>query len=180
MGSRLLLLAGATILLSAGPMSVSAQDAAGGTRIWGSLVLGEAWNAGTEKTPGSYGPGVTVELALARGAHVLAARAGEFAFVDDLREAGLLYARRSAFGGMQVWAGLGLGYVELEESVVTWKDGGWATVTNKYSAVGIPFVAELSLFPTVPIGLGVRGFGNVNSVTSYAGIGLVLRIGRVR
>jgi hypothetical protein len=84
-------------------------------------------------------------------------------------ELGLLYGRAStrATEG-QLAAAIGLAAVQVD-----------IAGENLRNVIGVPIVAEASLNGSV-VGVGIRGFANLNAARSYGGLTLMLRVGRLR
>lgn len=142
------------------------QTAAGGSAVWGQAGLG----ASTANLGG------LVALSAVRGPHVVSARASFVAEhldggEDEAFDVALLYGRQlRRHGTFRPSAAAGLGYVKCEGC-----DDG-----RNASSVGLALSVEAALWPTKVAGLGLHGFGNVNSVASFAGVALTIHLGRLR
>lgn len=87
---------------------------------------------------------------------------------DVAGEIGLLYERASTGQGARQWSGaIGLSLVQLDLSGMALRN-----------VVGVPISGEGSI--NAPnVGVGLRAFANLNSVRSFAGLTLMLRLGRL-
>jgi hypothetical protein len=84
-------------------------------------------------------------------------------------ELGLLYGRASTRQTEdQLAAAIGLAAVQVD-----------IAGEELENVIGVPIVAEASLNAPV-VGIGIRGFANLNAAQSYAGLTLIVRIGRLR
>jgi len=99
-----------------------------------------------------------------RGAAVLAG----YELSDIAGEIGVLYGRASTGQEARQWsAAIGLSFVQLDLAGMGLRN-----------VIGVPVGVEGSI--NAPnVGIGVRGFANLNSVRSFAGLALMLRLGRL-
>lgn len=156
-------------VVAAGPLH--AQSEGPGTRVWLSLGLG-----------GGVAQELNVDGTLALqanaqwGRHHVALRAlgmgdvGSFpdGSDDSVTEVSLLYGRRGAWSFGYVAAAAGLASVSAK--------GLPGTANAVQRAVGLPVVLEAGLQSPV-LGLGIQGFGNLNSVATYGGVLVFLQLG---
>jgi hypothetical protein len=90
---------------------------------------------------------------------------------DEAFDVALLYGRQfRSRGAFRPSAAAGIAYVKCEGC----EDGRNATT------VGLALSVEAALWPTSVAGVGLHGFGNVNSIQSFAGVAVTLQLGRLR
>ena len=94
---------------------------------------------------------------------------------DTAGELGVLYGRASTGRG----AAHGAATVGLSVVRVDLPGPPTGPPLGARTTVGIPLSAEISANRSV-VGLGLRGFANLNSVHSFAGLVLMLKLGRLR
>ncbi len=156
-------------VVAAGPIHAQSEEL--GTRVWLSLGLG-----------GGAAQELNVDGTLAFqanaqwGRHHVALRAlgmgdvGSFpdGSDDSVTEVSLLYGRRRAWSFGYVAAAAGLANVSAK--------GLPGTSNEVHRTVGLPVVLEAGLQSPV-LGLGIQGFGNLNSVATYGGVLILLQLG---
>ena len=152
-------------ILGVAPTEVAAQASQAGPRVWLSAGLGVG-------TFGAFGVSGVAELAYQGGPHLIALRATAVTDLVDyaVADIGLLYGRASTRpGGVgHVSAAIGLSVVSVE---------GPQGVSDP--TIGVPLAVEAT--SNAPfIGLGLKGFANLNTVQSFAGVVLLLKLGRLR
>ena len=126
---------------------------------------------------GGSGISVTADMTYQRGPHLMVLRVTGLTDLntrggpdDSVADIGLLYGRASTRTGSSVHfsAAAGLALIELD-----------LPGTIIQHTVGVPIAVEATVNTPI-IGLGLKGIANVNSVQSFAGLFLVLRLGRLR
>jgi len=152
------------------PTESSAQATSAADRLWlsGGLGAGKFVGGGSGIIGGA---GVTQQ----RGPHLFAIRAMALLEVaggdigDSVVDIGLLYGRASTGQGIvghrSAAAGLSLLDVSLRGP-------------RRRRTLGVSLAAEATANGSV-IGLGLRGFANLNTVRAYAGLVLILKLGRL-
>ena len=129
--------------------------------FWGQVALGAAGAADS----GFYASAVSAAVQFNH--LVLLGRVASIGTKDGKRmeEAGLLagFATRPAVIHASVAAGLGVAKDPRDSSVIA-----------------LPIEAQLSWRPIPWAGLGARVFANVNGLTNFGGVTLVLQLGRLR
>jgi hypothetical protein len=124
-------------------------------------------------TVGEAGVSFAVDLAYQRGAHLLAVRGtavlAGYEISDSAGEIGFVYGRASTgpVAGHRA-ATIGLSLVELDLPGIGLRH-----------AIGLPVAAEASINAPI-VGLGLRAFASLNSVQSFAGLIVILKLGRLR
>ena len=156
-------------VLAAVPCEVVAQVSPTASQSWlfGGLGFG---------TFGGQGISGVAGLSHQRGRHLFALRAtAVLGFAsneidDSVADIGLLYGRASTGQGRvrHLSAVVGLSLVELSLR--------GASIQH---TIGVPVAAEASVDTSV-VGVGLKGFANLNPVHAYAGLVLVLKLGRLR
>jgi len=154
-------------VLVAVPCEVVAQVSPTASRSWLFGGLGVA-------TLGESGLSAVAGLSHQRGRHLFALRAtAVLGFTDnDLQDSvvdiGLLYGRASTgqARGRHLSAVVGLSLIEL-------------SLSERQHTIGVPVAVEGSV-DTPFVGIGLKGFANLNPVLPYAGLVLVLKLGRLR
>jgi hypothetical protein len=159
------------VLLGGASSDLVAQVSPTAARFWASGGIGVG---ATDEAGGS----LAVDLAYQRGPHLLSVRAtgvltlagGDIS--DNVTDIGVLYGRALTRRGTAAHAaaavGLSLTEVDLPGLPV-----------GSRRAIGIPVGVEVSANGRL-VGLGLKGFANLNSVQSFAGLVLVLKLGRLR
>ena len=151
-------------ILGISATEVEAQASPSARRVWLAAGLGIG-------TFGPLGFGGVAELVYQGGPHLVALRATAVADLEDgVFDIWLLYGRASSRqGGVgQLSAAIGLSVVSFD---------GPQRRTD--AAIGVPLAVEATsnaLF----IGLGVKGFANLNTVQSFGGVVLILKLGQLR
>lgn len=159
------------VATSLAAVSLAAQSTQPGPRIWLSLGLG-----------GGAAPELSVDGTLAFqataqwGGHHVALRAlgmgdvGSFpdGSDDSVTEVSLLYGRRRAWSFGYVAAAAGLAGVGAR--------GFPGTANDLRRTIGLPVSLEVGLQSPV-VGIGVQGFGNLNTVASFGGVLVALQLG---
>lgn len=154
-------------LLGGTSIDLTAQVATSPTRVWFSGGLGVG-------RYGETGGAVVLDLAYQSGAHLLALRASAvltgYELGHSAGEIGLLYGRASRERGTvgHVAGAVGLSMIKLD------LPGG-----GLRSVLGIPFGFDASV-NAQSIGLGLKGFATLNTVQSFGGLVLSLRLGQLR
>ncbi len=151
--------------------AVHAQSERPGTRVWLSLGLG----GGVAQELDVDGTVSFQATAQWRTHHVVfrALGMGDIGSFpdgsdDSVEEVGVLYGRRRAWSFGYVAASAGLAGVSAK---------GFPGASREIRrTVGVPLALEAG-FQSPVIGLGIQGFANLNSLTSYAGVFLVLQLG---
>src|SRR5262245_28616821 len=121
---------------------------------------------------GEAGGALVMDLGYQQGVHRFAlhstAVVGGYELSHLAGEIGLVYGRASTGRGARQWsAATGLSFVQVDIS--------GEQLTN---TVGLPVTAEASL-NSANLGIGVRGFANLNTAHSFGGLALILRLGRL-
>lgn len=166
MGYPMVLLVLAWAGLTAGSLRAQGEPAAPRPALWAQVGLGVS----------SANLGGLVAASVASGPHLLSARASFVAEhldggEDEAFDVALLYGRQlRRQGAFRPSAAAGLAYVKCEGC-----DDG-----RNASTVGLALSVEAALWPTSVAGIGLHGFGNVNSVASFAGIAVTLHLGWLR
>lgn len=169
----------AVLAVALGAEAALAQSNDDRTRVWLALGLAVGGSQGLETDSG-----LALQLTAQRGPHQFALRSlflGDFDSFpsgsdDSVGEFGLTYGRSANtwFGYASVSSGVSL------VSVTGLPDdgGGSASIYDDPSrrTLGVPFVAEAGLQSTL-IGVGVQIFANLNTLSSFAGVGLALHLG---
>lgn len=154
------------VMTGAGNGVAAAQAGPEAGPIWAQAGLGAS----------SANFGGLAGVSVGSGGHLFSARAS---FVAENFEGGdeetfdvaLLYGRRlRTIGAFRPSVSAGIAYVKCEEC----DDGDNAT------SVGLAVSAEAALWPTKFAGVAVHGFGNLNSIASFAGVALTIHLGRLR
>jgi hypothetical protein len=120
--------------------------------------------------------GGIIAASAVKGPHLVSARASFVAESldggdDEAFDIGLLYGRQLRSGGVfRPSAAAGVAYIKCEGC-----DEGRNAAT-----VGLAVSVEAALWPTRIAGVGIHGFGNLNSVASFAGVALTIHVGRLR
>jgi hypothetical protein len=145
---------------------LSAQPVSAPGRFWfsGGAGLGRLDEAGA---------GLMVDFAYQKGAQLFAlhstAVVGGYELGHIAGEIGLIYGRASTGRGARQWsAAVGLSFVQVDISGEVFEN-----------TVGLPITAEASL-NSPNVGIGLRGFANLNPARSFGGLALVLRLGGLR
>ena len=165
--ARLCTCVGLFLAIHAAPTTTSAQT---GTSIqrrptfWGQVALGAAGAAGTADS-GFYASAISAAVQVRQ--FVFMGRVASIGTPDGHRmdEAGLLAGIASppaVFHGA-VAAGIGV-----------------ASDPRDSSVIALPIEAQLSWRPIPWAGLGARVFANVNGITNFGGLTVVLQLGRLR
>jgi hypothetical protein len=134
--------------------------------VWGQAGVG----------PSTANLGGLVAASAVKGPHLVSARASFVAEhldggEDEAFDVAVLYGRQlRRHGAFRPAAAAGLAYVKCEGC----DDGRSA------STVGLALSVEAALWPTSAAGIGLHGFGNVNSVASFAGVAVTIHLGRLR
>jgi hypothetical protein len=120
--------------------------------------------------------GGLIAASVAKGPHLVSARASFAAENldggdDEAFDVALLYGRplRSA-GAFRPSASAGIGYVKCEGC-----DDGMNA-----ASIGLALSVEAALWPARFAGIGLHGFGNANSIASFAGVAVTIQLGRRR
>lgn len=105
----------------------------------------------------------------------------------SLWEVGALYGKgvKSQRGFASIAAGVGvMGGDEPRTLMVSISANGGGTITpagpRPSTSIGIPMEVQLFWTPTSFLGLGLYGFGNLNTEKSFAGALLAVQLGRLR
>lgn len=124
----------------------------------------------------SEGVGGLLEAAAQIGPHQISLRAiGMTDLYDDaVWDLGVLYSRSRWTRRGHLSAGVGLAEVGLDPC------GEIGGCTGVVTGVGIPVMVRAMWRPVQGLGLGGYGFGNVNTVRSFAGLALMLTFGKVQ
>lgn len=148
------------------PVGLRAQEAAAARTVgvWVSGGLGG----------GSEGIALLAELAYQTGVHQFGIRGTLMAdlYDDAVADIGVLYARSWQSRHWNLAAGGGVGWVANEECP--------ECAGEVREGVGVPLMARAVWHPIGVLGLGLYGFGNVNTVRSFAGLALTLSMGKLR
>ena len=168
MNSRGVLLVVATLatFLALPDGEASAQTADRPARVWASLGLGAG---GVQDLDAPLA--LSLQVTAHWGSHHATLRAlgmadGIGGSSDEISEVGILYGRRVASSFAYAAAAGGLAWVHSLS--------GFPRETSR--TVGLPVVIEAGLQWRV-FGLGIQGFGNLNTVSSFWGVALLLEIG---
>jgi len=144
---------------------VSAQPVSPPSRLWfsGGAGLGSV---------GEAGYAFAIDIGYQRGAGFFALHStavlGGYEFGQVAGEIGMVYGRASTGRGARQWsAAAGLSFVQVDISGVEFAN-----------TVGLPITAEASL-NSPNVGIGLRGFANLNPSHSFAGLAIVVRLGRL-
>lgn len=147
----------------------SAEEHAGGVHYW--LYAGPSLT--------TLGAGVSGGVSVEADRHVFSLRATSTdpSFGEETWDVGVLYGRVlpvrsflfSASTGVAVVSGTSYGSLF----------GGGAG-ENLETMIGFPLEGAITWQPTRVFGLGVRGFANVNTGQPFGGVGVTLRVGRLR
>ena len=166
-------------LVFAAPAESASQSSAPPSGWW--LTLG----VGGSVVNGSLDRTLPVELALQRGANLLA-----FRFLLNTKSpdsfgltelVGLLYGRARSFGNRRLSVASGLSWICVSspsEPIADPTQTG--TVSPHKDVIGVPIVVEASFTPSRFLGAGIQVFGNINSVESFIGMALVVKVGSLR
>ena len=148
------------------PVGLRAQETAAARTagVWVSGGLGG----------GSEGVALLAELAYQTGAHQLSIRGTLMAdlYDDAVADLGVLYARAWQSRNWNLALGGGIGYMATEHCP--------ECSGELREAVGVPLMARAVWHPIGALGLGLYGFGNVNTLRSFAGLALTVSIGKLR
>ncbi len=148
------------------PGTASAQDTPHTRAIWVQAGLGVS----------SANLGGLAAASVAMGRHLISSRASFIASdfeggEEESFDVALLYGRQLGRGGsFRPSASAGVGYVKCEG----------CNAGRNASAVGLALSLEAALWPTKLAGIGIHGFGNLNSIGSFAGLALTVHFGRLR
>ena len=154
------------VMYACSPGPASAQERPDIRAIWVQAGLGVS----------SANLGGLAAASLATARHLVSARASFIASdfeggEEESFDVALLYGRQLGRGGsFRPSASAGVAYVKCEGC-----DAG-----RNASAVGLALSLEAALWPTKLAGVGLHGFGNVNSIGSFAGLALTVHLGRLR
>lgn len=146
-----------------------AQSTSEVTQVWGAVGLGAGQSAGPYQGGGELAG--LAELVVQPGTHRFSIRA---AFVTDIStfevgEVGVLYGH--AWRGERNQRSISAGVARVS----SYKAPGCNSRDFVCHTIGLPLSAEIAWRR-----LGLQGFGNINSVSSFAAVALTFRIGRVR
>ena len=120
---------------------------------------------------GEVGLGALAGLAQQRGSHLFAFRSSVVTDFDDhVYDIGLLYGRGTREQGTGGRRSVGIGLALVSVDGLTGEDG---------YTIGVPLAVEIARNGS-NIGFGVRGFANLNSVQSFGGTVVTIRLGRLR
>jgi len=148
----------------------SGQSSKPPVRVWLGLGLATAVVRNLDADAGG-----TVQVVVQRGAHHAAFRSlsmGDFSSVPDgsddgVREVGLIYGRAAATS---------FGYVTAVAGVALVTANGLPQAGESRRTAGLPLVVEAGLRTRV-VGLSIQGFGNLNSLSRFAGVAVYLNLG---
>ncbi len=156
---------------------LSAQEAHRPPRVW--LAAGPA-GGGAQDLETDIG--LSLQLTAQRGPHQLALRTtflGDYESSgsnDEVSEFGLTYGRAVVTWFGYASASTGFSLVSVR-GLPDDGGGGGSIYDDPYRrTVGVPFVAEAGLQSTF-IGVGLQLFANLNTLASYAGLGVSLHLG---
>lgn len=165
------------LMAAAGAETAMAQSSEDRTRVW--LAAGPAGGGASSLETDI---GLALQLTGQRGPHQMAVRVlflGDYdssGSDDEVGELGLTYGRAVVtwFGYASVSSGIAL----VSAKGLPDDDGGGGSIYDDpfRRTVGVPFVAEAGLQSPL-IGVGVQLFGNLNTLASYAGVGVSLHLG---
>ena len=150
------------------PAVAGAQEASA-LKAWAALGVGAGY-------PATGGDGITnlAQLVVQRRPHHFAARVLVMHDIethplgDEIAEMGILYGRTPLVAGRNVTLATGISAVGFLRC-----PGGDASCFTP----GLPLVAEVSATRRF-VGIGAHLFANVNAKASYAGLVLLLQVGR--
>lgn len=159
----------ALVFAVAGAAPVSGQeDGTSPLRAWVDLGLVSGIASGVDVDLGAV-----VQVTLEKGKHHAALRFVGLGSVvrssgDIAGDVALLYGRTGSAAFVHGAVGAGPAFVQL--------DGCDGVRGADCRTIGLTATAEAALQAKV-VGLGVQAFGNLNSVASYGGVGIVLQLG---
>ena len=153
-----------------------AQSASDITRVWGAVGMGAGQAAGPYQGGGEVaGLG---EIVVQRGKQRFSIRR---VFVTDIwtfavGDVGVLYGHtwRSERSPRSFSISTGIARVGSDDCDYV------AEQFRCDHTIGLPLSAEVAWQPYRVVGLGLQGFGNINSVSSFAAVALTLQVGRLR
>ena len=156
------------VICCALPVAAAAQDAQDHASVWVAAGVGAG-------VPTSGGDGIAnvAQVVLQKRSHHVALRGVVLHDIEsntkEIGEIGVLYGRKNAFGWRDAVVAVGVSGVAFD----TCPDDDDSCFTP-----ALPIVAEVSRRRGV-IGLGIQAFANVNRKASYAGVALLLEVGRL-
>ena len=165
MGNRI-----AWLVLGLGTLAAGEARAQGTAPARPEVWLQAGLGASTENLGGVVG------VSVARGSHLVSARASFAAEdleggEDEAFDVAVLFGRQlRTAGGFRPSASAGIGYVKCEGC-----DDGFNA-----ASVGLALSLEAVFWPASFAGIGIHGFGNANSIASFAGVALTIQVGRRR
>lgn len=127
----------------------------------------------------TLGPGVHAIVGVAFDRHVLALRGASTDFTPDGEtwDVGLLYGRTLTMGRLHLWGGTGVAVVggTRYRRLFGGDDG-----EPFDPIIGFPLEANVAWLPTAVLAVGLHAFADVNTEHPFGGIGVHVRVGRLR
>jgi len=127
----------------------------------------------------TLGMGGSVGLAVEADRHVFSLRAASTdpTFGQETWDVGVLYGRALFVDAFMLSASTGVAMVGGRRYKTLFGDGAG---TAMETAIGFPLEGALVWEAAPVLALGIRGFANVNTEQPFGGMGVTVRIGRVR
>lgn len=94
-------------------------------------------------------------------------------------EIGFLYGQQIADRWRHVYAAIGIGYTWGDERILI-NEYPYRSKCEKFAVVSVPIEVGLFFSPVLPLGVGVVGFGNLNTEQSFGGLLLCLQLRRFK
>ena len=163
----LMLLAGALGASTAAAQTAPPPDA--NTHFW--------LYAGPSVTTLGMGASGGVSVEVDRHVFSLRATSTDPSFGQETWDVGMLYGRALVMESFMVSASTGVAVVSGRRYGSLFGQGAGRDLE---AMIGFPLEGAVTWVPASMLGIGVRGFANVNTGQPFGGLGVTLRIGRLR
>ena len=127
----------------------------------------------------TLGPGASAGVSVETDRHVFSVRATctDPSFGQETWDVGFLYGRALPVGPFVFSASTGVAVVSGTRYGSLFGSG---VGRDLETMIGFPLEGAIAWLPTRTIGVGLRGIANVNTGQPFGGLGVTLRLGRLR
>jgi hypothetical protein len=127
----------------------------------------------------TLGPGASAGVSVEADRHVFSVRATSTdpSFGQETWDVGFLYGRALPVGSFMFSASTGVAVVSGTRYGSLFGAGAGRDMETM---IGFPLEGAIAWVPTRTIGIGLRGVANVNTGQPFGGLGVTLRVGRLR